>query len=49
MRVMKEMNSHIEKASSELVKDTIENVALEMEYIKVKQEQDEAAKKVERM
>jgi succinylglutamate desuccinylase len=31
------------------VKVTIENVALEMEFNKVKQERDEAAQKVERM
>jgi hypothetical protein len=46
MSMTQEMNSHAEKTSSELVKVTDENVALEMEYNKVKQEQDEATKRL---
>jgi hypothetical protein len=37
MSMTQEMNLHTEKTSSELVKVTTENVALEMEYNKVKQ------------
>jgi regulator of replication initiation timing len=46
---MQEMNVCAEKTSNELVKVMTENVALEMEYNKVKQECDEAMQKVERM
>jgi hypothetical protein len=37
------MKSRAEKTSNELVKVTTENVALEMEYNKVKKESDEVA------
>jgi hypothetical protein len=46
MSMTQEMNSHAEKTSNELVKVTTENVALDMEYNKVKQEWDEAMQKV---
>jgi archaellum component FlaC len=49
MSLMQEMNSRVEKTSNELVKFTTENVALEIDYNKVKQECDEAKQKVERM
>jgi uncharacterized protein (DUF3084 family) len=44
-----ELNVCTEKTSSELVKITTENVALETDYNKVKQECDEAAQKLECM
>jgi hypothetical protein len=47
MSATQELNVHAEKTSSELVNITTENVALETEYNKVKQECDEAMQKVE--
>jgi hypothetical protein len=49
MSVMQDIKSHAEKKSSELAKVTSKNVALEMEFRKVKQERDEATKKVQKM
>jgi hypothetical protein len=46
---MQEMNSCTEKIYSELVKVTVENVVLDVEYNKLKHVQDVDAQRVERM
>jgi hypothetical protein len=47
MGATQELNVHAEKTSNEIVKITTENVALETEYNKVKQEHNEATRKLE--
>jgi hypothetical protein len=47
MSTTQELNVHAENTSCEIVKIIAENVGLEKEYIKVKQEHDEATQKVE--
>lgn len=49
MSATQELNMRAEKTSTDLVKVTSENIALETEYNKVKHECDEATQKVERM